>query len=39
MSAGPGGILMSFDAGVQTLIDVLASLLSEGLHTGIAVRA
>jgi hypothetical protein len=39
MSAGPGGILMSFDAGVQTLIDVLASLLSEGLHTGIAVES
>ena len=39
MSAGPGGILMSFDAGVQTLIDVLAKLLSEGLHTGIAVES
>ncbi len=39
MSAGPGGILMSFDAGVQTLIDVLADRLSEGLHTGIAVES
>jgi oxygen-dependent protoporphyrinogen oxidase len=38
MSAGPGGILMSFDEGVQTLIDVLADRLSEGLHTGIAVE-
>ncbi len=32
MSAGPGGVLMSFDGGVQTLTDVLAERLSEGLH-------
>jgi oxygen-dependent protoporphyrinogen oxidase len=38
MSAGPGGVLMSFDAGVQTLTDVLADRLSEGLHTGVAVE-
>jgi oxygen-dependent protoporphyrinogen oxidase len=39
MSAGPGGILMSFDDGVQTLTDVLASLLAEGLHTNVAVES
>ncbi|MGE5752128.1 MAG: protoporphyrinogen oxidase [Deltaproteobacteria bacterium] len=39
MSAGPGGILMSFDAGVQTLTDVLAERLSEGLHTTVAVES
>ncbi|MBI5420602.1 MAG: protoporphyrinogen oxidase [Deltaproteobacteria bacterium] len=38
MSAGPGGVLMSFDFGVQTLIDVMADRLSEGLHAGVAVR-
>ena len=37
MSAGPGGVLMSFDAGVQTLTDVLAERLSEGLHLGVSV--
>ncbi len=37
MSAGPGGVLMSFDDGVQTLIDVLADRLAEGLHTGVPV--
>ena len=37
MSAGPGGVLMSFDAGVQTLTDVLAERLAEGLHTGVPV--
>jgi len=30
MSAGPGGVLMSFDLGVQTLTDALAGRLSEG---------
>jgi oxygen-dependent protoporphyrinogen oxidase len=39
MSAGPGGVLMSFDAGVQTLTDVLASLLADGLHTNVAVES
>ncbi len=39
MSAGPGGVLMSFDVGVQTLTDVLAKLLSEGLHTGVSVES
>lgn len=38
MSAGPGGVLMSFDAGVQTLIDVLADRLAEGLHLGVPVH-
>lgn len=38
MSAGPGGVLMSFDAGVQTLIDVLAGRLSDGLHLGLSLR-
>jgi len=38
MSAGPGGILISFDTGVQTLTDVLAERLSEGLHTGVALE-
>jgi oxygen-dependent protoporphyrinogen oxidase len=38
MSAGPGGVLMSFDAGVQTLTDTLAERLSEGLHTDVSVR-
>src|SRR3972149_5724163 len=34
MSAGPGGILRSFDHGVQTLTDILADRLSDGLHLG-----
>jgi len=38
MSAGPGGVLTSFDDGVQTLIDVLAGRLSEGLHLGVSVH-
>ncbi len=37
MSAGPGGVLMSFDVGVQALTDVLAERLAEGFHTGVAV--
>ncbi len=37
MSAGPGGVLMSFDAGVQTLTDVLAERLAEGMHLGVEV--
>ena len=37
MSAGPGGVLMSFDTGAQALIDVLAERLSEGLHLGVSV--
>ncbi len=39
MSAGPGGVLMSFDEGVQTLSDTLASLLADGLHTNVAVES
>ena len=38
MSAGPGGVLMSFDSGAQVLVDVLAERLSEGLHTGVSVE-
>jgi oxygen-dependent protoporphyrinogen oxidase len=38
MSAGPGGVLMSFDEGVQALTDVLAEKLSEGLHLGVSVE-
>ncbi|MGE5247822.1 MAG: protoporphyrinogen oxidase [Verrucomicrobiota bacterium] len=38
MSAGPGGVLMSFDHGVQTLTDALAALLAEGLHVNVAVE-
>ena len=37
MSAGPGGVLMSFDHGVQTLTDALAERLSEGLHLRVSV--
>jgi oxygen-dependent protoporphyrinogen oxidase len=37
MSAGPGGVLMSFDQGVQTLADALASLLADGLHLNVSV--
>lgn len=33
-TAGPGGVLMSFDNGVQTLIDTLAGKLAEGIHYG-----
>ncbi len=32
MSAGPGGVLMSFDEGVQTLPGILGTRLSGGLH-------
>lgn len=32
MSAGPGGVLMSFDHGVQTLTEILATKLADGLH-------
>ena len=38
MSAGPGGVLMSFDHGVQTLTDLLADRLSDGLHLGVKVN-
>ena len=38
MSAGPGGVLMSFDAGTQTLTDILAERVAEGLHLGVAVE-
>ena len=37
MSAGPGGVLMSFDHGVQALTDILADRLSDGLHLGVKV--
>ncbi len=37
MSAGPGGVLMSFDQGVQTLADALASMLADGLHLNVSV--
>jgi protoporphyrinogen/coproporphyrinogen III oxidase len=37
MSAGPGGVLMSFDDGAQVLADVLAERLAEGLHLGVTV--
>ncbi len=37
MSAGPGGVLMSFDHGVQELTDILANRLSDGLHLGVKV--
>ncbi|OGP38374.1 MAG: protoporphyrinogen oxidase, partial [Deltaproteobacteria bacterium GWC2_66_88] len=37
MSAGPGGVLMSFDHGVQALTDTLAGRLEEGLHLNVAV--
>ncbi|HEU5361440.1 MAG TPA: protoporphyrinogen oxidase [Candidatus Deferrimicrobiaceae bacterium] len=37
MSAGPGGVLMSFENGVQELTDILAERLSEGLHLGVSV--
>ena len=37
MAAGPGGVLMSFDHGVQALTDTLAGRLEEGLHRNVAV--
>ena len=37
MSAGPGGVLMSFHNGVQELTDILADRLSDGLHLGVKV--
>jgi len=37
MSAGPGGVLMSFDHGVQALTDTLAGRLADGLHLNVAV--
>ncbi len=37
MSAGPGGVLTSFDDGTQVLVDLLAGRLAEGLHTGVTV--
>jgi oxygen-dependent protoporphyrinogen oxidase len=37
MSAGPGGVLMSFDEGVQALSDTLAGRLAEGLHLNVTV--
>jgi oxygen-dependent protoporphyrinogen oxidase len=37
MSAGPGGVLMSFDHGVQTLTDILVDKLADGLHLGVKV--
>lgn len=38
MSAGPGGVLTSFDFGVQTLVDLMADRLADGLHTGAKVE-
>ena len=38
MSAGPGGVLTSFDDGVQALIDVLSGRLADGLHLGVSVE-
>ncbi|MGZ8431075.1 MAG: protoporphyrinogen oxidase [Candidatus Deferrimicrobiaceae bacterium] len=38
MSAGPGGVLMSFDHGVQALTDLLADRLSDGLHLGVKIN-
>jgi len=37
MSAGPGGVLVSFDNGVQTLADELVSTLNDGLHMNVSV--
>jgi oxygen-dependent protoporphyrinogen oxidase len=37
MSAGPGGVLTSFDDGTQVLVDLLAGALADGLHTGVTV--
>src|SRR4030066_231742 len=38
MSAGPGGVLMSFDHGVQALTAILAGRLSDGLHLGVKIN-
>jgi oxygen-dependent protoporphyrinogen oxidase len=38
MSAGPGGVLMSFDHGVQALTDILTDRLSDGIHLGVKVN-
>ncbi|GAB4366098.1 MAG: protoporphyrinogen oxidase [Deltaproteobacteria bacterium] len=38
MTAGPGGVLTSFDDGAQTLIEVLAERLAEGLHLGVSAH-
>ena len=38
MSAGPGGVLVSFDEGVQALTDTLASRLSDGIHLNVSVN-
>jgi len=37
MSAGPGGVLVSFDDGVQVLADTLASRLSDGIYPNVTV--
>ncbi|MBI5575531.1 MAG: protoporphyrinogen oxidase [Deltaproteobacteria bacterium] len=39
MSAGPGGVLMSFDTGAQAIVDVLADRLADGLHTGVSAQS
>ena len=39
MSAGPGGVLTSFDTGVQALVEVLAGRLKANLRLGCAVKA
>jgi oxygen-dependent protoporphyrinogen oxidase len=39
MSAGPGGILTSFDTGVQALVEVLAERSSEELHLSAEVES
>ncbi|HAM35704.1 MAG TPA: protoporphyrinogen oxidase [Elusimicrobia bacterium] len=39
MSAGPGGVLTSFDAGVEVLIDSLAGCLAKSLRLNAAVEA
>jgi oxygen-dependent protoporphyrinogen oxidase len=38
MSAGPGGVLTSFDEGVETLVSVLADRLRPALQLGVAVE-
>jgi len=38
LSAGPGGVLTSFDEGVEALVRTLAERLAEGLHVGVAVE-
>ncbi|MCL1926473.1 MAG: protoporphyrinogen oxidase [Syntrophorhabdaceae bacterium] len=38
MSAGPGGVLVSLDEGVQALTDTLASRLSDGIHLNVSVN-